>query len=448
MDSNEPDRRFSLFWRFQNRRAKDKRLNKDSGRGWANVKRGAAGNERRASRLKTRKTRQYIQQGEGTSDSDDDDDAALSYDGQLWTGVNQEHLSLHLLRILRWSFVSRLQRHRSLHWTFTCISISAQHQWRLPFSTSSLAESSVENSRVLLFCHGRELLCQGKERPATHAASPTRRVCRTSDRLSSEESDRWSPGHCCSSLSEHSSETSRRTSSVSDNDSHCSSGERSPRGSSPWTVQSRRTWKNWRAADRIANRSWIGCWLEREARRRGPVSSLGSCRRWNRDEIRNSNGTSLGDLSVSNARCECIERVEGSRAPSEWLQPSGNVRETMDRLDRATWSRECARRRDVLAWASDWLSSLPADCIWNRRRSSKRDTRMEFSHFLNRRIQNGMVVTTWFVDRQINANRPTSSGKMYMAIKYHRSIGYSWACHSLTPMALESAFHFFSCNGE
>lgn len=56
------------------------------------MKRGAAANARANSRTKPRKTSQFVQEDDGTSESDDD--AALSYDGELRTQLNDEHLSL------------------------------------------------------------------------------------------------------------------------------------------------------------------------------------------------------------------------------------------------------------------------------------------------------------------------------------------------------------------
>ncbi|CAF1627120.1 unnamed protein product [Adineta ricciae] len=68
------DMRVVQVW-FQNRRAKEKRLKKDSGRRWPNVLRNG-GVERKTSRMKTRKT-QSIHQDEDTSN---EGDTAVSYD--------------------------------------------------------------------------------------------------------------------------------------------------------------------------------------------------------------------------------------------------------------------------------------------------------------------------------------------------------------------------------
>lgn len=66
--------------RFQNRRAKEKRLKKDSGRRWSNALHSGAV-ERKTSRMKTRKN-QSMHQEEDTSN---DGDTAVSYDGKFFT---------------------------------------------------------------------------------------------------------------------------------------------------------------------------------------------------------------------------------------------------------------------------------------------------------------------------------------------------------------------------
>jgi hypothetical protein len=69
--------RILIFYkRFQNRRAKEKRLKKDSGRRWPNVLRNGAV-ERKTSRMKTRKN-QSMHQDDDTSN---EGDTAVSYDG-------------------------------------------------------------------------------------------------------------------------------------------------------------------------------------------------------------------------------------------------------------------------------------------------------------------------------------------------------------------------------
>lgn len=67
---------FDGMLRFQNRRAKEKRLKKDSGRRWSNVIHNGVV-ERKTSRMKTRKN-QNIHQDDETSN---DGDTAVSYDG-------------------------------------------------------------------------------------------------------------------------------------------------------------------------------------------------------------------------------------------------------------------------------------------------------------------------------------------------------------------------------
>ncbi len=65
--------------RFQNRRAKEKRLKKDSGRRWSNVLHNGAA-ERKTTRMKTRKN-QSMHQEEDTSN---EGDTAVSYDGKFF----------------------------------------------------------------------------------------------------------------------------------------------------------------------------------------------------------------------------------------------------------------------------------------------------------------------------------------------------------------------------
>ena len=71
--------------RFQNRRAKEKRLKKDSGRRWPNALRNG-GVERKTARMKTRKNQSAYQD----EDTSNDGDAAVSYDGEF--GVERESL--------------------------------------------------------------------------------------------------------------------------------------------------------------------------------------------------------------------------------------------------------------------------------------------------------------------------------------------------------------------
>lgn len=61
-----------LFLRFQNRRAKEKRLNKDPSRRWSNEKNVQ---EMKSSRMKTRKVHDDESSTEG--------DTAISYDGKI-----------------------------------------------------------------------------------------------------------------------------------------------------------------------------------------------------------------------------------------------------------------------------------------------------------------------------------------------------------------------------
>ena len=56
---------------------------------------------------------------------------------------------------------------------------------------------------------------------------------------------------------------------------------------------------------------------------------------------------------------------------------------------------------------------------------SNRSMKASKSYFRKRRIQKTTVFTTWFDARQIEENRPISSGGIYIAIKYQRSSGYS-----------------------
>ena len=61
--------------RFQNRRAKEKRLKKDSGRRWSNV----LHNEDKTVRTKTRKSHNMNQE----EDTSNEGDTAVSYDGKV-----------------------------------------------------------------------------------------------------------------------------------------------------------------------------------------------------------------------------------------------------------------------------------------------------------------------------------------------------------------------------
>ncbi len=75
---NEENENLIFLSRFQNRRAKEKRLKKDSGRRWSNVLHNGTV-ERKNTRMKTRKN-QSINQEEDTSN---EGDTAVSYDGKL-----------------------------------------------------------------------------------------------------------------------------------------------------------------------------------------------------------------------------------------------------------------------------------------------------------------------------------------------------------------------------
>ncbi len=76
---NEEDENLIFLSRFQNRRAKEKRLKKDSGRRWSNVLHNGTV-ERKNTRMKTRKN-QSIHQEEDTSN---EGDTAVSYDGKFF----------------------------------------------------------------------------------------------------------------------------------------------------------------------------------------------------------------------------------------------------------------------------------------------------------------------------------------------------------------------------
>jgi hypothetical protein len=68
--------------RFQNRRAKEKRLKKDSGRRWPNVLRNGAA-ERKTTRMKSRKNQNAYQE----EDTSNEGDTAVSYDGKYLTAL-------------------------------------------------------------------------------------------------------------------------------------------------------------------------------------------------------------------------------------------------------------------------------------------------------------------------------------------------------------------------
>ena len=81
------------FLRFQNRRAKEKRLKKDSGRRWPNVLRNGAA-DRKNTRMKTRKNQNNYQE----EDTSNEGDTAVSYDGELFVGNARRDLTLHSLQ--------------------------------------------------------------------------------------------------------------------------------------------------------------------------------------------------------------------------------------------------------------------------------------------------------------------------------------------------------------
>ena len=85
--------------RFQNRRAKEKRLKKDSGRRWPNVLRNGAV-ERKTNRIKSRKSQNSFQE----EDTSNEGDAAVSYDGSLFF-LDKEKFSF--------IFLSELSEHDS-----------------------------------------------------------------------------------------------------------------------------------------------------------------------------------------------------------------------------------------------------------------------------------------------------------------------------------------------
>ncbi len=82
--------------RFQNRRAKEKRLKKDSGRRWPNVLRNGTV-ERKTTRIKTRKNANTYQE----EDTSNEGDTAVSYDGKSFIFIYRiEKMKLNFNRII------------------------------------------------------------------------------------------------------------------------------------------------------------------------------------------------------------------------------------------------------------------------------------------------------------------------------------------------------------